>query len=197
MTCTSTKMTHPSRARQGGRVRAAALLAAALICGPVAARAQDTTPAAHHRGGADSMMHGGAMGHDTGYAHMQMRGAHVMGVDQYTSHHRFVDLPDGGRIELQRDVPDTAGAARIRAHMREIASMFATGDFRDPMLVHDEHVPGTGVMAARRALIRYTPYDLPRGGGVRITTRDAAALRAVHEFLAFQRAAHHAPGAAP
>jgi len=31
---------------------------------------------------------------------MQSRGAHVMGVDQYTSAHVFEDLPDGGRVVL-------------------------------------------------------------------------------------------------
>jgi len=40
---------------------------------------------------------------------MQSRGAQVMGVDQYTSAHVFEDLPDGGRVVLDRaDLADTA-----------------------------------------------------------------------------------------
>jgi hypothetical protein len=45
-------------------------------------------------------------------------------------------------------------------------------------------------MRARRRAIRYAFRALPRGGEVRITTGDARALRAVHEFLAFQRVDH-------
>ena len=113
-----------------------------------------------------------------------------MGVDQYTSSHRFQPLPDGGRIELLRDVDDTTGVRTIRDHLRTIARQFAAGDFSASSTVHARVVPGTGVMRARRAVIRYEFRVLARGGEVRITTRDPAAVRAVHEFLAFQRADH-------
>lgn len=129
---------------------------------------------------------------DSAYAGVQSRGATVMGVDQYTSSHVFQPLPDGGRVELQRDVGDSAGVAQIRAHMATIAVQFAGGDFHLPGVVHDMAVPGTAVMAARRAAIAYTVESLPRGGAVRITTRDSAAVAAIHEFLAFQRQDHHA-----
>src|SRR5437762_12166484 len=91
--------------------------------------------------------------HDSAFRAMQERGKAAMGVDQYTSTHHFDALPDGGRIELQVDAPDSAGVARIRAHMREIAAAFKAGDFSTPSLVHLRDVPGTKVMAARRALI--------------------------------------------
>jgi hypothetical protein len=55
-------------------------------------------------------------------------------------------------------------------------------------------VPGTKVMAARRAHIRYRFEPLPRGGQLRITTTDSSARQAVHRFLAFQRDDHHAAG---
>ena len=115
-----------------------------------------------------------------------------MGVDQYTSSHVFEPLPDGGRIVLQRDAADSAGTAVIRAHMGRIAAAFAAGDFRLPGFVHARPVPGAATMAARRSAITYTADTLPRGGQVRIRTADSAAVAAVHEFLAFQRADHHA-----
>jgi len=124
---------------------------------------------------------------------MQTRGAHVMGVDQYTSAHVFEDLPDGGRVVLERDDPaDSAAIVTIRVHMREIAASFRAGDLTKPFQVHAQTVPGTAVMRDRRAAISYTPIDRPRGGEVRITSRDSAAVRAIHEFLAFQRDQHHA-----
>jgi hypothetical protein len=131
---------------------------------------------------------------DASFAALQDRGREAMGVDQYTSSHRFEPLPDGGRIVLQRDSLDPAGAEAIRTHMRHIAGRFAEGDFSIPGFVHDGTVPGTGVMAERRALIRYEADTLPRGGEVRIVTTDSAAIAAVHAFLAFQRMDHRAHG---
>jgi len=126
---------------------------------------------------------------------MQARGDTVMGVNQYTSAHVFEDLPDGGRIVLDRDRDsDTVGIAQIREHMCGIAASFANGDFTKPFHVHAEVVPGTDIMAARRSRITYQALDRPRGAEVRIRTTDPAAVAAVHDFLAFQRHAHHAPG---
>ena len=147
------------------------------------------TPAMDH-----SMHDMGKPAADSGFAAVQRRGATVMGVDQSTSRHVFETLADGGRIVLMRDPKDTAGAAQIRAHLREIASQFAKGDFTNPMLVHDQAVPGTKVMAERRSRIRYTMRERVGGGEVRITTADAAARKAIRDFLSFQRSDHRAPG---
>lgn len=126
------------------------------------------------------------------FSAMQARGEHVMGVNQYTSAHVFEDLPDGGRVVLERaDASDTAAITTIRAHMRDIAAAFRAGDFTKPFEVHAQVVPGTAVMTARRSAISYDASDLPRGGEVRIRTTDPQAIAAVHDFLAFQRTAHH------
>lgn len=127
---------------------------------------------------------------DSAFRALQQRGQMVMGVDQYTSTHHFDPLPDGGRIALQRDSTDTAGVATIRMHLQHIAQAFAAGDFTLPGVVHDREVPGTRVMSARKTAIRYVFHPLPGGGEVRIVTRDTAAVRAVHEFLSFQRTDH-------
>lgn len=127
------------------------------------------------------------------FSAMQTRGEHVMGVNQYSSTHVFEDLPDGGRIVLERaDSADTADIEKIRAHMREIATAFRAGDFAKPFEVHAQTVPGTAVMSEKRSVIRYEASELPRGGEVRIKTSDARAVAAIHEFLTFQRGAHHA-----
>ena len=129
-----------------------------------------------------------------GFPQLQERGAVAMGVNQYTSTHRFDALADGGRIELQRDENDTRDVATIRAHLKEIRAAFERGDFTTPAFVHAEEVPGTRVMAARREHIKYTYADLPQGGEVRITTSDPEALRAIHAFVAYQRKDHRAGG---
>jgi hypothetical protein len=131
---------------------------------------------------------------DAAFASMQARGEHAMGVDQHTSTHVFDALPDGGRIELQRDVSDPEGAARIREHLQQIAHAFGAGDFSAPAFVHHQQVPGTSVMAAKRSAIEYTYRELPRGGELRIVTKDPQAVQAIHEFIAFQQQHHRAGG---
>jgi hypothetical protein len=131
---------------------------------------------------------------DTAFAALQARGEAEMGVDQYSSAHRFDDLSDGGRIELTRDSADTAGVRTIRAHLAEIARAFTAGDFSTPRAVHARAVPGTATMTAKREVIRYEFEPLPGGGEVRIRTADPEAIKAVHEFLAFQRGDHRARG---
>jgi hypothetical protein len=157
-----------------------ALLATA--CVPLQGLAQAHDPA-HHGSPPPNKQ-------DSAFAALQNRGARVMGVDQYTSTHRFVALSDGGTISLERDARDSTGVRTIREHLRGIAQAFAAGDFSASATVHAREVPGTDVMRARRALIRYEFRPLPAGGEVRMTTADPDALRAIHEFLAFQRADH-------
>jgi hypothetical protein len=131
---------------------------------------------------------------DSSFAGVQARGGVAMGVDQYTSSHIFQPLRDGGRIELQRDSDDSAGTAQIRRHMEQIAVQFSKGDFRLPGFVHAETVPGTATMGHKRAAISYVVDSLPRGAALRLRSSDPEAIRAIHDFLAFQRSDHHAPG---
>jgi hypothetical protein len=133
---------------------------------------------------------------DSAFDQVQHRGHVAMGVDQYTSTHHFVSTADGGVVSLQRDANDTAGIRQIRHHMGEIAAAFRRGDFAVPGFVHDRPVPGTATMAARRDLISYRPDTIPRGGELRISSNDSAAVAAIHEFLAFQRQDHRTGDAA-
>ena len=130
---------------------------------------------------------------DSAFAQVQSRGRLAMGVDQYTSTHRFEPLPDGGRITLARDSVDPTGAAQIRAHLEGIAAAFRRGNFTVPGFVHDRDVPGTAIMAARRSRISYTADTVPNGGSLRIRSSDATAISAIHQFLAFQRQDHRSP----
>jgi hypothetical protein len=139
--------------------------------------------AAHHRATTDSA-----------FQALQQRGGVYMGVDQTRSAHRFDSLEDGGRIELVSTGGDSADVAAIRQHFRMIAEQFRQGDFATPLAVHAEAVPGTEVMRERRAAISYEMSELPRGAALRLTTKDSAALQAIHEFLAYQRQEHHSPG---
>ena len=131
---------------------------------------------------------------DPAFRALQQRGKGTMGVDQYASRHRFEDLPDGGRIELQMREADSAGIVAIRAHLQQTARQFSEGVFSAPEATHAMVVPGTTVMAAKKEKIRYTYHELPQGGELRITTKDAEALAAVREFMGFQRSDHRTGG---
>src|SRR5260370_11068714 len=103
---------------------------------------------------------------DTAFAATQARGRRVMGVDQYTSAHVFEDLPDGGRIILDRvSGSDTTGITTIRQHMRDVAAAFAAGVFAKPFQVVAALGSCTAVMthprAALHSMVRVHP---PRAG---------------------------------
>lgn len=171
------------------------ILAAVLFvgCAPASRDVPDSATGADH----DSAMHDAHMGGvagatDSGFAALQSRGAIGMGVDQYTSTHTFEPRADGGRITLRRDVDDSSGVEQIRAHLKTIADAFARGDFTTPAFVHADTVPGTDVMAARRSMISYRTAPIPNGAELLMTTRDSAAVDAIHRFLAFQRRDHRA-----
>jgi hypothetical protein len=131
---------------------------------------------------------------DSSFAALQQRGKMAMGVDQYESQHRFDILPNGGRIALEMKGNDSLSIAQIRAHLKLIEHAFQAGDFSTPEFVHMRSMPGTNVMARNKAKIVYTYEDLPRGGGVRIATRDPESLAAIHEFMSGQRGDHKAHG---
>ena len=131
---------------------------------------------------------------DSSFAALQERGEVGMGVDQYATAHRFDILDDGGLIELQYDSDDAAEIDRIRTHMQQIAAAFQAGDFETPEFVHAADVPGVDVLKARREHVTYTYRSLPRGGEVRITTADPAALEAIRHFMHFQRSDHRDGG---
>jgi hypothetical protein len=135
-----------------------------------------------------------AQSNDSAFAALQERGKMAMGVDQYNSRHQFDVLPDGGRIALEMKDGDTLAVAQIRAHLKLIEHAFQAGDFSTPQFVHMRAMPGTGVMARRKALIHYSYADLPAGGEVRITTKDPESLRAIRRFMEAQRGDHKAGG---
>lgn len=107
--------------------------------------------------------------------------------------HRFLDLPDGGRLELERAMYDPAGIVAVRAHLDSMATAFRRGDFSLPARAHGRpasQIPGVAVLIARRAAITYTIDTLPLGGALELRSTDSAVVRAIHAFLAFQRAEH-------
>jgi hypothetical protein len=119
------------------------------------------------------------------------RGDHVMGFSHEKTTHHFLLYSDGGAIEVTaNDASDSESRDQIQMHLGHIAKMFAAGDFKAPMLVHDKVPPGVPVLQRLKADVSYRYENIDKGGRVRIVTTNAEALNAVHEFLRFQISDH-------
>ncbi|MBZ5560541.1 MAG: hypothetical protein LAO77_25075 [Acidobacteriia bacterium] len=124
-------------------------------------------------------------------AEMKKRGAIAMGFDQDTTTHHFRLLADGGAIEVGvNDAADSNTRQQIRTHLEEIAKEFAQGTFDKPFATHGEVPPGVEAMQRLKERIAYAFEPTDAGGRVRITTSDAAARQAIHEFLIYQIKEH-------
>jgi hypothetical protein len=122
---------------------------------------------------------------------LKTRGGQAMGFDQDATTHHFKLAPSGGSIEVTvKDAKDEAVIAAVRTHLRSIAADFALGAFDKPFQTHGEVPPGVPEMQKSRQRIAFRYEDVPQGGAVRIDTRDARALDAVHAFLRYQIAEH-------
>lgn len=123
---------------------------------------------------------------------LKKRGADAMGFDQDATTHHFRLAPNGGSIEVTvRNAADAETLAAIRGHLQSIAGEFSAGRFDKPFATHGEVPPGVAQMQQLRESIAYRYEELPQGGAVRITTKNARALAAVHRFLRYQITEHH------
>ena len=121
------------------------------------------------------------------HANVDRRHDAVTGVGHEDAVHHFLLAPDGGTIRLEVTDPAQVEARdRIREHLKAVARSFGAGDFALPMLIHDRVPPGVPVMKKMKAAIHYDFGPTDKGGEVRISTNDPAALSAIHSFLRFQ-----------
>jgi hypothetical protein len=122
---------------------------------------------------------------------VEQRGDHMMGFSHEKTTHHFRLYADGGAIEVTANDPnDTESRDQIRMHLSHIAGMFAAGDFKAPMLIHDQVPPGVPALQTLKAEVQYRYEDIDSGGRVRIATKNKKAQAAVYEFLRFQIAGH-------
>ena len=123
---------------------------------------------------------------------VDQRGDHVMGFSHETTKHTFKLYEDGGAVEVRaNDAADAESVAAIREHLQVIAKDFASGDFAKPEEIHGRVPDGAATMKKLGSRIRYQYEELERGARVRIRTKDARGVEAVHQFLRFQIEDHH------
>ncbi len=124
-------------------------------------------------------------------AELKQHGQMAMGFDQDKATHHFTLTADGGTIAVTANDPsDRATREQIQAHLEEIATAFAKGDFEKPLMTHGEMPPGVADMQRDKRDITYRFERTDKGGVVRIVTSTEQALKAVHEFLRYQIREH-------
>ncbi len=125
------------------------------------------------------------------HAPVNQRGDRVMGFSHEKTTHHFRLYPDGGAIEVSANDPEDAESrGQIQVHLGHIAQMFADGNFRAPMLIHDQVPPGVPALQRLKKEIAWRFEKTGQGGRVRISTENAEARRAIHQFLRFQISGH-------
>lgn len=123
---------------------------------------------------------------------MEHRGEDVMGFSQTKTAHHFLLTRTGGAIEVTaKDPKDTVSQDQIRMHLPHIAAAFGSGDFSDPMEVHEQTPPGVPTMKRLKGQIQYKFEQMDAGGRVLIHSENAEAIHAIHAFLQFQIREHH------
>jgi hypothetical protein len=115
----------------------------------------------------------------------------TFGMPHTASTHSFRLFADGGAIELRANSADEEKAVEvIRTHLQQVAEQFESADFTTPAFVHGYAPDGVATMGRLHADISYRYEELPDGGRIRITTKSAQALAAIHDFLRFQVTEH-------
>ncbi len=122
---------------------------------------------------------------------MEHRGNQGMGFDQQKTTHHFRLRKDGGAIQVTANsAEDKTSKEEIQMHLHHIANAFKSGDFNIPMFVHDQTPPGVDVMTNLKDQIHYKYETAANGGRVVISSPNAEAVAAIHEFLKFQIKKH-------
>lgn len=152
-----------------------------LILWAAAVAAQTQSPGMRFSSQQDHSKHG----------EMKKRGDQGMGFAQDKTTHHFLLRKDGGAIQVTANsADDKASREEIEMHLHHIAKAFQSGDFNIPMFVHDQTPPGVPVMTKLKDQIHYKYETVENGGRVVISSANAEAVTAIHEFLKFQITEH-------
>ena len=115
----------------------------------------------------------------------------AMGFNQSKIQHHFMATQTGGQIMiLSLNISDIETINEIRSHIQNIQYEFSQGNFTKPFYIHDQVVPGTDVMTAKKNLIQYSIKDVDNGSILILTTNDAELLDAIQQFMNFQSSQH-------
>ena len=122
---------------------------------------------------------------DPHHAAVNSRGDAAMGFSHASTTHHFILRSYGGDIDVSANDPhDTESRDHIRQHLSAIQKKFSSGDFTDPMFIHDRVPPAVPEMKAGKVSYEYA--TTPKGARLKISSTDEKTIAAIHDFLKFQ-----------
>lgn len=131
------------------------------------------------------------VGESDRHADVMKNGEKAMGFSQTATTHHFLLMKDGGAIRVEaNEEKDIVNRDKIRKHLTGIAAQFKEGIFKTPFAVHGKMPDGVPVMDELKSEIEYKYEETGKGAQVRIMTKNAKALAAIHDFLRFQIEEH-------
>lgn len=118
-------------------------------------------------------------------------GSHVMPFSLGETTHIFKQLPDGGVEQvLVKDPSNKDQIALIQMHLEYETNNFRQGNFKDPITIHGENMPGVADLSNRAADVVFTYNALPNGAEIIYTSKDPDAISAIHTWFDAQATDH-------
>ena len=121
---------------------------------------------------------------------VEQNGVSVMPFDQTRTMHMFRPTPTGGTETIVSNDSDPKQVALIRSHLKKEAAAFARGDYTDPASIHGMQMPGLATLASNASKMDVVYESVQDGAEGVFTTRDASALKALHDWFEAQVSDH-------
>ncbi len=119
------------------------------------------------------------------------KGESVMPFDLSQTTHIFKKTDTGGIQQvIAKDPKNTQQISLIRMHLQMEAGLFQKGDFRDPMTLHGNSMPGVQELSQGAKNIAISYVDLPNGGQITYNTNDTNLINSIHTWFDAQLSDH-------
>lgn len=114
-------------------------------------------------------------------------GSHVMPFSLEETTHIFKQNPLGGVEQvLVKDPTNKNQIALIQMHLEYEAHNFRRGNFKDPVTIHGENMPGVTDLSKRATDITFTYHALANGAEIVYSSKDPNAISAIHTWFGAQ-----------
>ena len=111
-------------------------------------------------------------------------GSNVMPFDLSQTAHIF-EMTESGGIQqvIAKDPNNSTQIALIQQHIQHEITMFAAGNFSDPMSLHGSEMPGVQELSAGAAQIKFEYTALPNGAQITFTTQALPLITEIHRWF--------------
>ena len=115
----------------------------------------------------------------------------LFGFDREAATPRIILSRTGGAIRVTVNDPEDAQmAGQIGIRLRNAATQFAHGNFSTPLQTYGQTSPGVRTMRQLHDKIVFTAHAIDGGGELILSSEDAKAVEAIHQFLRSQSQGH-------